>query len=50
MYDRLKEEDRKFIELDFGDTQDVLRREYLDIYDWVRSKVRHTTKFDEIQI
>ena len=30
MYDRLKEEDRQVIEIDFGDTPDKLKGEYLD--------------------
>ena len=46
MYDRLKEEDRQVIELDFGDTPDKLK-EYLDMYDEVRSEILCTTKFDE---
>ena len=33
IYDRLKEEDRQVIELDFGDTPDKLKGEYLDKYD-----------------
>ena len=44
--DRLKE-DRQVIKLDFGDTPDKLKGEYLDMYDGVRSEVLCTTKFDE---
>ena len=47
IYDRLKEEDRQVIELDFGDTLDMLIGEYLHIYDGVKSEVLCTTKFDE---
>ena len=47
IYDRLKEEDRQVIELDFGYTPDKLKGEYLDVYDRVRSEVLCTTKFDE---
>ena len=36
--DRLKEEDRQVIELDFGDTLDKLKVEYLDMYDGVKIK------------
>ena len=39
MYDRLKEEDRQVIELDFGDDPDKLKGEYLDMYDGVRSEI-----------
>ena len=46
IYDRLKE-DRQVIELDFGDTPDKLKGEYLDIYDGVISEVLSTTRFDE---
>ena len=47
VYDRLKEEDRQFIEVDFGDTQGRLKGECLDMYDGVRSEVSHTEEFDE---
>ena len=46
-YDRLKEEDRQVIEIDFGNTPDKLKGEYLDMYDRVKSEVLSTTKFDE---
>ena len=36
------------IELDFGDTPGKLKREYLDMYDGVKSEVLITTKFGEI--
>ena len=44
IYDRLKEEDRQFIELDFGNTLHKLKGEYLDIYNGVKSEVLSTTK------
>ena len=48
LYDRLKEEDRQAIEIDFGDTLDKLKKgEYLDMYDGVKSEVLSITKFDE---
>ena len=47
IYERLKEEDRQVIEIDFGDTRDKLKGEYLDMYDGVKSEVLSTTKFDE---
>ena len=36
IYDRLKEEDRQAIELDFGDTPYKLKGEYLHMYDGVK--------------
>ena len=36
IYDKLKEEDREVIELDFDDTLDKLKGEYLDMYDGVK--------------
>ena len=35
IYDRLKEEDRQVLELDFGDNQYKLKGEYLDMYEGV---------------
>ena len=46
IYDKFKEEDRQIIELDFGDTLDRLKEEYLDMYEGVKSQVLSTTKFD----
>ena len=43
----MKEEDRKFIELNFDNTPNKLKGEYLDIYDGVKSEVLITIKFDE---
>ena len=45
--DRLKEEDRLVIEVYFGNNPDKLNREYLDMYNGVKSEVLCTTKFDE---
>ena len=47
MYDRLTEKERQVIELDFGDTPDKLKKEYLDMYDRVRSEILHTIKSDK---
>ena len=47
IYDRLKEEDRQLLELDFGNNSHKLQREYLDMYDAVNSQVLSTIKFDE---
>ena len=47
IYDRLKEEDRQVLELDFGDSPDKLKGEYIDMSEGVKSEVFSTTKFDE---
>ena len=47
LYDRLKEEDRQVLEIDFGDTPNKLKEEYSDMYEGVKSEVLSTTKFDE---
>ena len=47
MYNRLKDEDRQVLELDFGDIPDKLRGEYLDMYERVQLEVLSTTRFDE---
>ena len=33
--------------LDFGQTLDVLREEYLDVYKGIQSEILSTTRFDE---
>ena len=40
-------EKRDIVELDFGVTPEVLREEYLDVYDGIQSEVVSTTRFDE---
>ena len=35
------------LELNFRDTPDKLREEYLDIYDGIQSEILSTTRFDE---
>ena len=47
MYDKLRDEDRQVLELDFGENPDKLRGEYLDIYEGVQSGVLSTTRLDE---
>ena len=47
MYDKLKEEERHILDVDFGDSPDRLKRKYLDIYPGVHVEVLHSTKFDE---
>ena len=47
MYNRLKEEEREVLELDFCDNLDKLRGEYLEMYKAVKSEVLSTTKSGE---
>ena len=35
------------LELDFGDTPEKLKEEYLDIYHGIKSEIFSTTGFDE---
>ena len=42
-----KGEKRQIQVLDFGDTQDKLKGEYLDMYEGIQSKVISATRFDE---
>ena len=40
-------EERDIIELDFGPTSDILREEYLDMYEGIKSEILNTPRFDE---
>ena len=40
-------EERDTLELDFGQTLDILRVEYLDVYEGIQSEILSTTRFDE---
>ena len=40
-------EERDIIELDFGPTPDILKEEYLDVYEGIQSEILNTTRFDE---
>ena len=46
MNGKLEEKDRQIIELDFHNTSEKLKGEYLDMYDGVRLDILHTMKFD----
>ena len=35
------------LELDFGQILDILKEEYLDVYDGIQSEILSTTRFDE---
>ena len=40
-------EEEDVIEIDFGSTPDVLKEEYLDVYEGIHSEIVNTTRFDE---
>ena len=40
-----KEEEGQRLELDFGDMQEKLKGEYLDMYEGIQSKILSTTRF-----
>ena len=35
------------VEIDFGPTLDILKEEYLDVYEGIQSEIINTTRFDE---
>ena len=39
-------EERHIIEYDFGPTPNILKEEYLDIYEGIQSEILNTTRFD----
>ena len=47
IYNKLKEEERQTLDMDFGDSSDVLRTNYLDMYEGVQVDVVCSDKFDE---
>ena len=42
-----KEEERDMLELDFGHTPDILKEQYLDVYEGIQSEILSTTIIDE---
>ena len=42
-----REEERDILELDFGQTLDIITEEYLDVYEGIQSEILSTTRFDE---
>ena len=42
-----KAEERQILQLDFGDSPEKLKGEYLDMYEGIESEVICTTRFDE---
>ena len=42
-----KEEERQMLEIDFGETPEKLKGEYLDLYEGIQTELISTTRFDE---
>ena len=42
-----EEEEKDMLGLDFGQMLDILREEYLDVYEGIQSEILSTTTFDE---
>ena len=40
-------DERDTLELDFGQTPEILREEYLDVYEGIQSEILSTMRFDE---
>ena len=40
-------EERDILELDFGPTLNILKEEYLSVYEGIQSEILNTTRFDE---
>ena len=40
-------EERDIVEVDFGPTPNILKEEYLDVYEGMQSEILNTTRFDE---
>ena len=40
-------EERDLVELDFGPTPDILKEDYLDMYEEIQSEILNTMRFDE---
>ena len=43
-------EERDILELDFGQTPDILWAEYLDVYEGIQSEILNTMRLMKIQI
>ena len=43
----IEEEERHMLNLDFGDTPEKLKEEYLDVYKGIQSEILSTTRSDE---
>ena len=47
LYGKFEEDDRHILELDFGDTLEKLKGDYLDMYVGIQSELIITIRFDE---
>ena len=47
MCEKLQEDKRHVLDIDFGNNSDNFRRDYLDMYEGVQLEVLHSTRFDE---
>ena len=47
LYNKLKEEERQTLDMDFGNNSHVLKTNYLDMCDGVHADAVYSTRFDE---
>ena len=47
MYNKLKDDDRQVLGVDFGNNPDKYGRDYLDMYEGVQSEVLNATRFEQ---
>ena len=47
LYNSLKREERQMLDMDFGDNPDLLKTNYLDMYEGVHADVVYSTRFDQ---
>ena len=47
MYNRMNKEGGKMVDIDFGDSPEVMKSKYMDVYDKVYAEVVTTGRFDE---
>ena len=47
MYDTFRDDDRQVLYLDFADTPEILKGDYLDMYKGIQSEVLSATRFDK---
>ena len=47
IYDSFKQEDRQVLEIDYGDTPEKLKEDYLHMYKGIQSEVTSTTRFND---
>ena len=44
---KIEEEQRQELDLEFRDSPEKLKREYLEVYEGIQSEILSTTRFDE---